>query len=329
MSRDPHTGTVRAAAKLDGALTAPSGRDAEAVALDYVRTHARALGLDATAQPPGLERARRIVDGRLQLITWGQRYRGIPSADTYLKAAIDDRGRLLSLTGAPAAELAPPTVEPALTAAEAVAAVTGAAPRQARAAGGAERATAFRGGARASLVLYQGEGGTRLAWRVIAPISGAELADPLINAADGTMIKRANRMKFATRRSSSRTRRTPSPGGHRPARSGWGTGDRDRATRVHAFPDPNDVMDFELDPNPRRDGQLGGRRCCAPTIQVAITRCTWTATRAGTTRTRARPALLPREHVLDHLADAPIGFGDASGGSGAAAGSSPSPWTRR
>ena len=129
MSRDPHTGTVRAAAKLDGALTAPSGRDGEDVALDYVREHARALGLTRRRRRPAWHRTRRVVDGRMQVITWGQRHRGIPSADTYLKAAIDDRGRLLSLTGAPAAELAPPTLEPALTAAEAVAAVTGAAPR--------------------------------------------------------------------------------------------------------------------------------------------------------------------------------------------------------
>ena len=61
VSRDPHTGTVRAAAKLDGALTAPSGRDAEAVALDYVRTHAPRAGpgRERAAARPGARPARR------------------------------------------------------------------------------------------------------------------------------------------------------------------------------------------------------------------------------------------------------------------------------
>ncbi len=319
MSRDPHTGTVRAAAKLDGALTAPSGRDAEAVALDYVRTHARALGLDATRTPPGLERARRVVDGRMQLITWGQRYRGIPSADTYLKAAIDERGRLLSLTGAPAAELAPPTVEPALDRRR------GrrrghrrrAAPGTARA-GGAERATAFRGGARASLVLYQGEGGTRLAWRVIAPISGAELADALVDAADGAVVKRANRVKFATAKVFASNPDDSEQVGHHAA-AGLGHG------RVAA---PGHARPRLPRPERRRRNGAGSRARvrdestagadCSARATAARSRAAPGPRRSGcSTRTRARrsstTSSTPSSITSPH---APIGFSDASGGFG-------------
>jgi hypothetical protein len=322
VSADPYSGTVRAAAKLDGALTRPSGRDGEDVALDYVRGHARALGLDGGETPPGLERPRRLIDGRMQLITWTQAHRGIPSADTYLKAAIDDRGRLLSLTGAPAAELDPPAVEPGLTAAAAVAAVTGSAPRRPRTAAGAERTTTFRGGARASLVLYQGEGGTRLAWRVLAPVSRSEFADALVDAADGAVVKRANRVKFATPKvfpsNPDDSAQIPFP-----FPAGWGTqANRLKGTRVHAFTDAADVVtETAFTPDPA--GEVGSDHWDDPLVAFAVSgcggRCTWSggttwSTNAGQSATQLYYLV---NTFLDHLADPPIGFTAAEGGFGA------------
>ena len=51
VSSDPRTGTVRAAGRLDGALTGPSGKDGAVVALDYVRAHGSALGLPSGSIP--------------------------------------------------------------------------------------------------------------------------------------------------------------------------------------------------------------------------------------------------------------------------------------
>jgi extracellular elastinolytic metalloproteinase len=46
LQADPTAGTPRIVARLDGYLTQPSDRDPEAIALDYVREHAGAFGLD-------------------------------------------------------------------------------------------------------------------------------------------------------------------------------------------------------------------------------------------------------------------------------------------
>ncbi|MET0684719.1 MAG: M36 family metallopeptidase [Solirubrobacteraceae bacterium] len=319
LSADPHSGTVRAAAKLDGALTAPSRRDGEAVALDYVRAHSRALGLDEGA-PDSLHRTSRAVDGRMQVITWGQRHTGIPSADTYLKAAIDDRGRLLSLTGAPADDLTPPTTEPALTAAAAIAAVTGRRPggRGARAAGDPERATTFRDGARASLVLYQADGGTRLAWRVLARAGEADLADALVDAADGTVVKRANRVKFASAKAF-RSNPDDTPTQVDVDLGQWGTeATRLKGTRVHAFPDPNGVVGVELAPEPEFETSGWTEPLLRPDDCGSIVRCTWTADHKLDNQDQSTTQLYYLVNTfLDHLAAAPIGFGDASGGYGA------------
>ena len=318
VSADPSTGTVRAAARLDGALTRPSARDGEDVALDYVRGHARALGLD-DATPPGLHRTRRVVDGRMQVITWAQRHQGIPSADTYLKAALDDRGRLLSLTGAPADDLEPPTLEPALGAATAVAAVTGSRPagRGTRAAGDPERATAFRDGASASLVLYQGAGGARLAWRVIAPAGDAELADAIVDAADGTVVKRANRVKFATPKVFA-SNPDDSAQAAFPFPAAWGTAiDRLRGTRVHAFPDPDDVVGSQLEPDPESETSVWDAALLRPDDCGGIERCTWTSAHKLLNQDQSTTQLYYLVNTfLDHLAAAPIGFTDGTGGYG-------------
>ncbi len=198
VSSDPRTGTVRAAGRLDGALTGPSGKDGAAVALDYVRAHGSALGLPSGSIPGLAPEHRTVTPGGLEVLTWRQRRAGIPSADSYLRAAVDAEGRLLSLSGAPAADLSPPTLRPAITAARALAAVTGAVAPQARRRGNdPEQHTTFTGGATASLVLYQGGDGARLGWRVVAPIGPGELADAIVDAADATVVKRANRVKAA------------------------------------------------------------------------------------------------------------------------------------
>ena len=197
VSLDRHTGTPRAVGRLDGFLTGASGADAKDVALDYLRAHGDALGLPG-GMPPGLRLVHEDVDRRPAAPRRGASpYRGIPSSDTGLRATVTASGRLLSLGGAPAPDPSVPAIDPKLPPQKAYAAVVGRPGRITARGTDAEQRTTFAGGGSASLVLYQGADGTRLGWRVLAPVSAADFADATVDAADGAVVRRANRTKSA------------------------------------------------------------------------------------------------------------------------------------
>ena len=112
-------------------------------------------------------------------------------------------GRLVALTGPPARRprgalgRAGADARAAYAAARASAGATGAAPAIEAAGAGAERATRFADGGRASLALYRGARGYRLAWRVLAPVSSTGVYDVLVDAGSGAVVRRANRVNFA------------------------------------------------------------------------------------------------------------------------------------
>ena len=93
-------------------------------------------------------------------------------------------------------------------------------------AGGAERATAFADGGRASLALYQDGDGARLGWRVLAPVTSSAVYDAIVDARTGAVVRRSNRVDFAagdvfTLEPARPRRQAPestSPAGCRPAR---------------------------------------------------------------------------------------------------------------
>ncbi len=255
LSLDDRTGTLRAVSRLDGFLTAPSTRDGAAVALGYVREHATAFGLDGD-DLDALRLTGRATTGGLEHLTWEQRYRGIPVADAGLEAAVTGAGRLVSVTGPPAPDLALRSVEPAIGAQAAYAAARRGAGAGAAAVGveragtGTERATRFADGGTASLALYRGATGYRLAWRVLAPVSSTGVYDLLIDARSGATVRRANRVSFATakvfpyspRMSAHTTVTWP---------AGWLTSSSKlTGPNVYAFADRHDVVPF-------RPGQTG------------------------------------------------------------------------
>ena len=106
------------------------------------------------------------------------------------------------MTGPPAADLAVRSLDPALSAPAAYAAArrgVGASPAGvgvASAAPGGAQATRFDDGGKASLALYRGDNGYRLAWRVLAPVSSTGVYDLLIDARSGATVRRANRVSF-------------------------------------------------------------------------------------------------------------------------------------
>ena len=203
LSLDPRAGTVRAVGQLDGFLTGPSGRDGADVALGYVRENAAALGVDAT-DVDDLELVSRSFTSGVEHLKWEQRHAGIPVADAGLDAAVTGAGRLMSITGPPAHDVAVRSTDPAIGAREAYAAASesggagGAAPAVESTAGGPEQKTTFRGGGEASLALYSDAGGYRLGWRVLAPVSSTGVYDVMVDARTGAVVQRANLVKFAT-----------------------------------------------------------------------------------------------------------------------------------
>jgi extracellular elastinolytic metalloproteinase len=264
LSLDEQTGTVRTVGRLDGFLTGPSARDGAAVALDYVRDHAAAFGLDGNDLQGLRLTDRSFVDG-VEHISWEQRYRGIPVADAGLEAAITGSGRLLNVTGPPASDLAVRSIEPSVGAADAYAAAreSGGDSRPkvdvAAREGGDEQVTRFDDGGRASLTLYHASSGYRLAWRALTPVSSTGVYDVLVDARSGEVVKRANRVKFAV--PAKVFRNNPATGAQEPEDfERWLTPGLNtlEGPNAHAFLDVHDTVGpqpsgFQLTPEPGSD----------------------------------------------------------------------------
>ena len=320
VASDPRTGTPRAVARLDGFLTGPSGADAADVALGYVRDHAGVFRLDA-GDIDALRLTSRSNSGGIEHLAWEQRYRGIPSADTQLRAAVTASGRLLSLTGAPAPDLAVGSIDPAVSAARAYAAVRGASVAVRRRQAGAEQATAFRDSGRAALVLYQDGDGTRLGWRVLAPVSSSAVYDAIVDARSGAVVRRANRVDFAGAARIFRANpRDTTPQELITFPDAWLApgATRLKGPYAHAFPDPTDHVGpgtltplDEVDPTgwdnplvPFSTSPSNGCSIAAPCTWNRLSANSWT-----TNRDQSATQLFYFVNTFhDHLAAAPIGF---------------------
>jgi extracellular elastinolytic metalloproteinase len=186
----------------DGFLTAPSERRPAAVALDYVREREATFCLDeGDLARLRLVRAYRSESGAAHL-QWEQYYRGIPVFGPGLRANLDVDGRLINVGDGARPDPAVASIEPRLSALDALlsagrgagaAVVPG---RPARAAG-PERATTFADGQRASLTVF---GGDRLAWRVLLRGDARHVYDAVVDATTGETLYRSNLVRHATAR---------------------------------------------------------------------------------------------------------------------------------
>jgi extracellular elastinolytic metalloproteinase len=187
----------------NGFLTRPSDRSPRAIALDYVREHPGLFRLDAGDVGGLVPEGRQRLPLGLQRVQFTQVSHGIPALDAALRATLDERGRLVSVTGAPRPDLAEAGApRPRLDAADAVeealrfAGERGMA-RQLAPPAGPTRETRFAGGHVAELAWFTGGTGARLAWRVLVAPDSQHLFDTVVDARDGRLLQRRNRVKSA------------------------------------------------------------------------------------------------------------------------------------
>jgi extracellular elastinolytic metalloproteinase len=202
---DPLSGSVRQLARLDGALSTPTGTGPATTAREYARDHATALGLD----PADVEDL--VVDGQqrspsgLTVVRFAQQVDGIPAFDNGMVVALDHAGRVLSVSGAPRSDLphGVPASAPTLTAPQALDRLmiqTGRRRTDVRVTttntNDPRRTTVFSTGDVARLVLF-GARDVHLAWHLTYQATSTRWYDAVIDALTGEVLYRANLVKFA------------------------------------------------------------------------------------------------------------------------------------
>ena len=177
---DGLTGTPRQVARLDGFLTERSSAPAAGIALEYVRTHAGAFGLD-TRDIAALKLRRDYVDIEgIHHLSWVQSAGGVPLFGNGLQAAVTRDGRLLSIGGSPV---------PGLRAVPAGDLVTSGPAAIAAARSDLREPTSAGPGDSARAVLFQTLDGTRHAWETIT-MSAVHPALQVIDSATGAILYR-------------------------------------------------------------------------------------------------------------------------------------------
>jgi subtilisin-like proprotein convertase family protein len=248
VSADPVTGGLRTVGRTDGLLTGPSADDAATVALDYVRAHATAFGVDG-ADVASLKLASRATTGAgVTHLVFGQLDDGIAAYDSALTAAVTADGRLVALGGAPVHDLDAPATTPPLGPAAARAAAQrdlGLTPDGDPGAIGADRAqtTAFANGDQARLVTLADPDGDRLAWRLTVAGRQPYVYEELVDAASGAVLTRHSLTDFFASRANV-VRARPGDGTLGPVDIGqWLSGAHATTLSgpfVHAYPDRDD-----------------------------------------------------------------------------------------
>ena len=243
-----------------GFLTAPTERPPARVALDYVRDRQGEFGLDS-GDLAGLRlvRSYRFGGGATHL-QWEQYYRGIPVFGPGLRANVDAGGRLLSVGRGARPDPRTDSVQPRLSALDALLAAGRAAdvavvPGEPGRSAGPEHATTFANNQRASLTLF----GDRLAWRVLLLGDARHAYDVVVDATGGETLYKVSLVKEATALAFDNYPGAPI-GGTQVAKvfseSGddpWLTGALDRLAgdNAHVYSDPeDDINPFDPGSNP-------------------------------------------------------------------------------
>jgi extracellular elastinolytic metalloproteinase len=178
---DPTTGTLRFLGRLDGFLTGPSNRSASGVALDYVRAHRLAFGLTPSDLRTFHLRRDYVDVGGTHHLSWVQRVGGIEVFPNGLEANVTEDGRLINVSGSPAAGLRSPSAPAHLDAGAAIVAAR-------VAGGGAARRSKGDGAER---VLFPTGRGARLSWKTTTLV-GHDALVTVVDAENGDVLWRTS-----------------------------------------------------------------------------------------------------------------------------------------
>ncbi|GGK70455.1 M36 family metallopeptidase [Mangrovihabitans endophyticus] len=186
---DKATGTPRRVARTDGFLTAASAREPEAIARDYLTSHADVFGLGSAAVDRLTLRQDYVDIAGTHHLSFVQTVSGVSVFGNGVKAHVAKDGRLIQIDGSPLADLPATAGSPALSAAKARAAavkdVFG--DSAAKVTGSKAGVTTFADGGNATQVIFQTAAGPRLAWQVL---NMAEGYLHVVDAANGTVLLR-------------------------------------------------------------------------------------------------------------------------------------------
>jgi hypothetical protein len=242
LSLDRVDGGVRFMGRTDGYLSGPAAGTPREVALRWAREHVDVLGIEE-ADVRSLRLASEYTGplGVTRLI-FEQTYRGIPAFDDGLRINVARDGRIVNVGGSPKAGVRVPSVRPGIGAAEAILA-------GARTVGPANldlRRTRHR----AELAIVStGRRTARLAWRVAFESASDAAWTMLVDAQNGSVILRANRVKWASGLAWDFYPGAPKGGEPRSVDfSPWLTGpDRLRGNNTHVYNDADGTEDFHTD----------------------------------------------------------------------------------
>ena len=338
VTTDRVSGAVRLVARRDGFLTARSGDDAAAIALEYVRAQATLFGLGAADLGALRVTSRyRSPDGVMH-VAWTQTEAGIASYDHVLYANVARDGRLLNVGGSAVGALAVDTAVPAIGASAALAAARRSvrgpltAPRATAGPGpGAERPTRFADGARAGLTIFGDGRAEQLAWRVVLTGEEGVLYEVVVDASSGGVLKR----RSLTERVSSANIYRNHPGAANGGSPQAVDLDADptwldrsngfqilRGNNAHAYADtgaPNGLGAGEnIAPSAGTNWVFPVSPVAAPGQTCPPAGCTWNSADAATKATNRSQATTQLFWFVntfhDHLEAAPIGFTHAARG---------------
>ncbi len=180
---DAQTGTLRMVGRLDGFLTGASARPAAQVAMDYVRAHLRAFGLDRADLRTFHLRKDYVDIVGTHHVSWTQRAGGVTAFRSGLKANVTADGRLINVTGPPVHGLRLASRLPRLGSLDAL----GAARRSAGA-----RELAPQRGDTAKLVAFATPRGARIAWQTMTWVDPNFLALSVVDAQTGSLLWRSS-----------------------------------------------------------------------------------------------------------------------------------------
>lgn len=336
-------GAVSYVGRATGLLTGPSPADPRTIALDYVRDHGEVFGLTKGDFDNLVLVARDVSPEGITHLRFNQVLDAIQSFDSGLEAHVTRDGRLINVSGAPLPGATLATTTPALSALAGLGAArqatrgSGLPPRQAAVRPGASRITTFTTGERAQLRWSASADGPVLAWQAITDGGDGHMYDVLVDAGDGALLRRQD----LTNQLAGEARHFPRDPDATPVAQqitmppAWyddsAGGTRLWGQYARTYVDPTDF-------DPVGGGESNGALTQVPASGGApaapewlytqshafpgatpcpVSGCTWDSATAGSWTTNQMQAAT-NLHVLnsrfhDHLAQAPIGFDEASG----------------